>query len=156
MRRSGRARTHANDAHTRVSAACSSAHVTDVCVMSIVCAMCALMTHTRAMEPTSSFVSPSSSSRALFFSNETRNRSRTYKPCFQMSLKTCIFCQINNTIVNAYLLVQSLVMLEQALQRFQHLHLTGHSTLGSRLPLDHRHAQRPLVSRHQTFQMFEQ
>lgn len=56
----------------------------------------------------------------------------------------------------AYLLIERLVMFEKALQCLQHLYLAGHSALCGSLPFHHGHAQRPLVSRHQTLQMFQQ
>jgi len=55
-----------------------------------------------------------------------------------------------------HLLVQGLVVLEQRLERLQHLHLAGDPRRRLRLPLHHRHPQGTLVPRHQALQVLQE
>ena len=58
--------------------------------------------------------------------------------------------------VGTHLLVQGLVVLKQGLEGLEDLHLAGDPGGRLGLPLDHRHPQGALVTRHQTLQVLQQ
>lgn len=67
-------------------------------------------------------------------------------------------CKSDTTepIIKTYLLVERLVVFEEALESLEHLDFTGDTGLSCRLSLHNRHPQRPLVARHETLQVFQQ
>ena len=48
------------------------------------------------------------------------------------------------------------MVLEQRLERLEHLHLAGDARGGLGLPLHHRHPQGPLMPRHQALQVLQE
>jgi hypothetical protein len=58
--------------------------------------------------------------------------------------------------VETHLLVESLVVFEEALEGLEHLDFAGDAGLRGRLSLHYRHPQRPLVPRHEALQVFQQ
>ena len=71
------------------------------------------------------------------------------------SYQAAIFLQ-SDTKAFSNFLVQGFVMFEEWFESFQDFHFARHAGLWRRLSLDHRHPQRPLVSRDKTFQVLEQ
>ena len=56
----------------------------------------------------------------------------------------------------AHLLVERLVVLEERLERLQHLDLRGDARLRGGLPLDHRHPEGALVARDEALEVLEE